>query len=87
MVTAVSMLSEPFETHHIDMIRISVADYEERRRSIVPFVVPGAGDRVAPAHRSVALGRPCRIQLKGGMQRGNGRRMLVAGRILTGVRS
>jgi len=84
MVTALSILPELFTQPHVDMIGAAVADYEERRRVVVPFVFRAARHR-AKGVQSPA--RMCRFTLRGGIRQGNGRRMLVAGRIVTGARS
>jgi hypothetical protein len=85
MVAAVSMLNQVSAVPYIDMLGISVASYEERRRALVPFVL-----RVVPSHGRMSCAvsaRMCRLALKGGMKSGGGRRMLVTGKIAMGARS
>ncbi|MBD3240987.1 MAG: hypothetical protein GF331_10415 [Chitinivibrionales bacterium] len=62
-----------------DILQAAAADFEERRRKLISFIMPVS---VRSREKAVTVRRVRRVMFKGGLNRaGGGKRLIAAGRI------
>ncbi len=78
-VRAMQPVHDSVPDEGFDILRAAAADFDERRRKLISFIMPvsvRSRDPVAPVRRVR------RVTFKGGMSRaGGGKRLIAAGRI------